>query len=242
MPDKRVHRGPHPADEKLFAPKAIGDLRLAVGDFSLLLTRGYAHKSALKLVGDRFSLTDRQRLAVMRSACSDQQHASRRQRRLEPQNLAGESIAVDGYNVLITIEAAMSGGFVFKDRGGCCRDLASIHGTYRKVTETIPAVQLIGDFLQKIDAGKTLWLLDSPVSNSGRLKALIGELAEKNGWNWEIELVLSPDAELKRTDLVVASSDSVVLDACGSWVNLATEIIGKKLPSARVIDLTASGG
>ena len=225
----------------MFAPEAIGDLRLAVGDFSLLLTRGYAQKSALKLVGDRFSLTDRQRLAVMRSACSDQQRASRRQRRLELQYLAGESIAVDGYNVLITIEAAMSGGFVFKGRDGCCRDLASIHGTYRKVTETIPAVQLIGEFLEKTDAGRTLWLLDSPVSNSGRLKTLIDQVAEKNGWSWEIELVLSPDAMLKKTDLVVASGDSVVLDECGSWVDLATEIIGKKLRSARVIDLTASG-
>jgi len=242
MPDKRVHRGPHPADEKLFAPEAIGDLRLAVADFSLLLTKGYAQKSSLKLVGDRFSLTERQRLAVMRSACSDQKLACRRQRRVMTENLAGQSVAVDGYNVLITIEAAMSGGYVFKGRDGCCRDLASIHGTYRKVTETIPAVQLIGEFLQKIDAGKTLWLLDSPVSNSGRLKTLIGELAEKNGWNWEIELVLSPDAELKKTDLFVASSDSVVLDKCKSWVNLATEIIERKLPSARVIDLAEAGG
>ena len=226
----------------MFAPKAIGDLRLAVADYSLLLTKGYGQKGALKLVGDRFSLAERQRLAVMRSACSDEQLASRRQRCAETQNLAGESIAVDGYNVLITIEAAMSGGVIFKGRDGCCRDLASIHGTYRKVTETIPAVQLIGEFLQKIDADKTLWLLDSPVSNSGRLKTLIGELAEKNGWNWEIELVLSPDAELKKTDLVVASSDSVVLDKCKSWVNLATEIIGKKLPSARVIDLAEASG
>ena len=43
-----------------------------MADFSWLLTRGYAEKGALKLVGDRFSLTERQRLAVMRSACSDQ--------------------------------------------------------------------------------------------------------------------------------------------------------------------------
>jgi hypothetical protein len=47
-----------------------------------------------------------------------------------------------------------------------------------------------------------------------------------------------PDAELKKTDLVVASSDSVVLDTCSSWVNLATQIIREKLSSARVIDLT----
>ncbi len=238
MPDKRTHRGPHPADEKLFAAGAISNLQTAVADFSLLLTRGYAEKGALKLVGDRFSLTERQRLAIMRSACSDQQLASRSQRCIALENLAGQSIAIDGYNVLITVEAAMSGGVIFKGRDGCFRDLASIHGTYRKVTETIPAVELIGDFIGEVGAGKALWLLDSPVSNSGRLKTLIGELAHKNNWDWEVELLLSPDAELKKTDLIVASSDSVVLDDCRSWVNLATEIIKKKLRSAKVIDLS----
>ncbi len=238
MPDKRTHRGPHPADEKLFATDAISNLRTAIADFSLLLTRGYAEKGALKLVGDKFSLTERQRLAIMRSACSDQQLASRSQRCILLENLAGQSIAIDGYNVLITVEAAMSGGVIFKGRDGCFRDLASIHGTYRKVTETIPAVELIGGFLREVGADKVLWLLDSPVSNSGRLKTLIGELARNNNWDWEIELLLSPDSELKKTNLIVASSDSVVLDGCRSWVNLATEIIKKKLPSAKVIDLS----
>jgi len=238
MPDKRTHRGPHPADEKLFAPAAISSLRSALADYSLLLTKGYAEKSALKLVCDKFSLTQRQRLAVMRSACSDRQLALRSEHRIEAKNLAGQSVAVDGYNVLITVEAAMSGGVIFAGRDGCFRDLASIHGTYRKVTETIPALQLIGEFLKEAGVTKALWLLDSPVSNSGRLKTLIGELADQNNWDWEVELVLSPDAELKKTDLVVASSDSVILDACKSWVNLAAEIITQKLPFATVIDLS----
>lgn len=238
MPDRRTHRGPHPADEKLFAPDALADLRLALADFSLLRTKGYAEKSALKLVGDRFSLTQRQRLAVMRSACSDQQLASRSNRRVELKDLAGQSIAIDGYNLLITIEAAMSGGVIFKGRDGCYRDLASIHGTYRKVTETLPALKLIGEFLQETGVGKTLWLLDSPVSNSGRLKALIGDLARRNNWNWNIELLISPDAELKKSKLIVASSDSVVLDDCKKWANLAAEIIIRKCPSAILIDFS----
>ena len=235
MPDKRSHRGPHPADDKLFAAGEISNLLGAIADFSLLLTKGYAEKSALKLVGDRFSLTERQ------SACSDDQLASRKHRRIELENLTDKSIAVDGYNVLITIEAAMSGGVILKGRDGCFRDLASVHGTYRKVTETIPAVELIGRFLQEAGAAKALWLLDSPVSNSGRLKTLISELTRKNNWDWEVELILSPDAELKKTDLIVATSDSIVLDDCGCWVNLAKEIIKNKLSSANVIDLSGVG-
>lgn len=240
MPDKRIHRGPHPSDAKLFAPAAVADLQIALGDFSLLLTKGYAEKSALKLVGDRFSLTERQRMAIMRSACSDQQLLSRGQRCVKLKKLAGERLAIDGYNLLITIEAAMSSAVLFKGRDGCIRDLASIHGTYRKVTETIPAVELIGGFLEDSGIARALWLLDSPVSNSGRLKKLIGELALENNWDWEIELLTSPDAELIKSDVVVVSSDSVVLDNCKRWVNLATEIIKEKLASVRVIDLYPS--
>ena len=238
MPDKRTHRGPHPADAKLFAAEAIVDLRLALADFSLLLTKGYADRSALKLVGDRFSLTQRQRLAIMRSACSDQKLASRKEREVNITHLAGQPIAIDGYNALITIEAAMSGGIIFRGRDGCFRDLASIHGTYRRVTETIPAVQLIGEFLKEIGVTEALWLLDSPVSNSGRLKTLIGELAQKNGWNWQIRLSLSPDAELIKADQIIASTDSVILDACKRWANLTTEIIIRKLASARLVYLS----
>lgn len=238
MPDKRTHRGPHPADAKLFAPEAVSDLRTALADFSMLLTKDYAEKSALKLVGDKFSLTERQRLAVMRSACSDQELISREQRCVPTEALAGQRLAIDGYNVLITVEAAMSGAVIFKGRDGCFRDLASIHGTYRKVTETIPAVQLIGGFLSRLGAASVLWLLDSPVSNSGRLKTLIGKMASETDWNWEIQLLPSPDAELIRTEAVVASSDSVVLDGCKRWVNLSREIIEQKLPETYLVDLS----
>ncbi|MGD0078554.1 MAG: DUF434 domain-containing protein [Sedimentisphaerales bacterium] len=239
MPDTRNHRGQNPADAELFAPGKIPGLRLAVADYSLLLTKGYAETSALKLVGDRFGLTQRQRLAVMRSSCSDQNLANRKTRQLDINTIAGQPIAIDGYNLLITIEAAISGGLIFIGRDGCCRDLASIHGTYRKVTETIPAIKLIGNFLHQAGITRVLWLLDSPVSNSGRLKTLIRELAEKNNWQWQIELVTSPDAVLIKGDTIVASSDSIILDGCSKWANLAGEIIKTRIPDAKIIDLTA---
>jgi len=267
VPDTREHRGPHPDDAELFAPAVLPRLRQALADFSMLLTKGYADKSSLKLVGDRFNLTQRQRLAVMRAACSDQQLQSRRARQVPIESLASQPLAIDGYNLLITVEAALSGGLIFQGRDGCFRDLASIHGTYRKVEETIPAIQLIGHFLTEIGTGQPrgegvppllrgsnpvptsaagtrdtalpqiLWLLDSPVSNSGRLKTLLGQLARDHGWPWQIRLTISPDAELSRIDTTVVSTDSVILDACPRWTNLAAEIISRQLPAATVIDL-----
>lgn len=261
MPDKREHRGPHPSDATLFAADKAPALREALADFSLLLSKGYADKSALKLVGDRFGLTQRQRLAVMRSACSDAQRQSRLSRRVEIDALSGRMLAIDGYNLLITIEAALSGGLIFRGRDGCFRDLASIHGTYRKVEETIPALTLIGAFLADLGIAEALWLLDSPVSNSGRLKTLIEELAQDHRWPWTVRLSLNPDAELRgqftvdsspfpaRRQLatenrqlppIVVTTDSVVLDACGQWTNLAAEIITRRLPDAALIDLARS--
>ena len=238
MPDKRIHRGPNPRDAKLFAAGVISELRAATADFSLLLTKGYAEKSALKLVGDRFSLTERQRAAVKRNACSELQLACRKKTEVKIAEIAGQRVVIDGYNVLITIEAAMAGAVIFKSRDGCFKDLASVHGTYRRVTETIPALQLIGRFLKENGAAHALWLLDSPVSNSGRLKILIGKLAEQTSWDWNVELVANPDAELIKTDFIVATSDGAVLDKCKRWVNLAAAIIKQKLRSAKVIDLS----
>jgi hypothetical protein len=99
-------------------------------------------------------------------------------------------------------------------------------------------VRLIGKFLEDIGITDCLWLLDSPVSNSGRLKTLIGELARKIGWNWEVELLTSPDSKLIKSDRIVASSDSIVLDGCKRWINLARAIIKKKIANAKVIDLS----
>jgi hypothetical protein len=238
MPDKRTHRGPHPQDKKLFSTKTVQILQTALQDYSLLLTKGYAEKSSLKLVGDKFSLTERQRLAIMRSACSDHQLVARKQHQVQLDNLSGQQLAIDGYNLLITIEAAMSRGLIFKGRDGCFRDLASIHGTYRKVTETIPALQLIGKFLQTHNIPHALWLLDSPVSNSGRLKTLMEQLADENNWGWEIQLETNPDAVLIKTGLTVVSSDSVILDGCIKWLNLAKDLVETKLSQTSIVDLS----
>lgn len=232
-----MHRGPHPEDAKLFAEENCPRLREAVCDLSWLLTRGYAGESSLKLVGDRYDLARRQRIAVARSSCSDQSLASRARRKTELAELAGQSLEIDGYNVLITIEAALAGGVILRGRDGCYRDLASVHGTFRRVEETFPAIELIGSFLAELRVGSCVWRLDSPVSNSGQLKGYLLEIAEKSGWNWSVALSNNPDQQLIASQAIVASADSVVLDRCGRWANLTVPLVCEKIPAARIINL-----
>lgn len=233
MPDMRKHRGANPQDSKLFSSENIPLLRHAAADYSLLLTKDYPQTASLKLVGDKYELTDRQRLALMRSCCTDSQLAGRLARQIRAEELAGEDILIDGYNLLITVEAAMSGAFVFIGRDGCFRDLAGLHGTYRKVTETVPAVNLIHNCLKKIKPDEVVWLLDRPVSNSGRLKKIIESETGR-----EVILVDNPDTELKKSEKIAASSDSIVLDNCKRWFNLAAYgIAGNQLP-AKIVDLS----
>ena len=239
MPDKRRHRGPHPLDARLFAPDQIDALRKAVADFSWLLERGYAAKSALQLVGNRFSLHERQRLAVLRSSCGESARRDRLSREVKVKNWCGQTLQLDGYNVLMTVEAALGGGVMLRGRDSCLRDMAALHGNFRSVEETAGAANLIGEFLHQHEVSRAIWWLDSPVSNSGRLKGLLLEIAANRGWNWEVHLAFDADAALKKLDdnSIVVSADSVVLDNVGAWANLAGAIIEAQIKAAWLVDL-----
>jgi hypothetical protein len=236
MPDKRIHRGPNPLDHALFCAERLPALRAATGDLSWLLSRGYAITSALKLVGDRHRLAQRQRIAVARAACSDDALARRRERQVPVERLAGRPLWIDGYNLLTTVEAALAGGVVLKARDGTFRDMASVHGTFRKVRETIPAIELVARILAQHRAASCVWYLDSPVSNSGRLKRTLLDAAAGANWPWTVELVPDPDALLSATDELVATADSAILDRCAGWVNLAAEITETFVARAWLVD------
>ncbi len=237
MPDARKHRGPDHADRTLFAEGRMPRLRAAVEELSWLAGRGYAESSALKLVGDRHQLKRRQRDAVRRAACAQPCLESRASRLLAADGLAGRSLRIDGFNVIITVEAALSGAAVFRCKDGCLRDIASVHGSYRQVEETLRAVTLVGDTMAEKGVRGATWLLDSPVSNSGRLRNLIRSVATNRQWAWEVFLVKDPDKALLEPGDPVASSDAPVLDRCDKWVDLARLVVDDHVPGAWTLDL-----
>lgn len=232
------HRGMHPKDRRRFAPEVLPRLRRAVAELSWLLTRGYSEASALKLVGDRHALTARQRKAVMRCSCSDQQRQTRAEGRVPPEGVAGGAVFVDGFNQLIILESALGGGVLLRGRDRCLRDLASIHGSYRRVGETRRALTIMGEALAELAPATVHVLLDSPVSNSGRLKVTMAEIAEERGWSWEITLHRNPDRELAQCAGLVVSSDGWILDNCRrGHLDLLGQVVPARVPEAYLLDL-----
>jgi hypothetical protein len=212
-------------------------LREAATDYCWLLNRGYPPVATLSLVGNRFRLDQRQRMAVARFACTDAQREDRVARQLAVAVMRGRALLLDGFNVLTTVEAALAGAVVLVGRDGTFRDLAGMHGTYRKVEETTPALELIGRTLAEWGVGPCRWWLDSPVSNSGRLKAAMLASAHAHDWPWTVELANNPDAVLKQSAEPIATADSVILDECGAWVNVAREVVERCVTGTWVVEI-----
>ncbi len=230
VPDTRRHRGPHPQDADLFSEEVQVTLRHAVRDLSWLRTHGYAEPSAVKLVGDRYQLRARQRVAVGRCACPDQAMAQREARRMKPQALGGMVLELDGLNVLTTIEVALAGGVLLLGRDGCMRDMASFHGNYRLVRETERAVEIVLDTLDWMRLSEARIYIDQPVSNSGRLAGTIRTIAKARPAKVEAIVSKRVDELLKTSSGVVATADSAILDACGPWVNFARIAVERHRP------------
>jgi hypothetical protein len=213
-------------------------LRAAVADLSHLLGRGYAEIAALELVGNRHQLTVRQRMAVRRCACTDAQRSGRMARCVGPERWRGAALAVDGFNVLTTVEVALAGGVLLRARDSCVRDIASMHGSFRRVDETEPALQHLADVLIAARPTSVLWILDRPVGNSGRLAQRIRDVAATRELAWTVELHDRADAALRSAPVLVATADSAILDAIGPWIDLASVAIAR-LAAAPIVDLAS---
>lgn len=192
-----------------------------MADLSWLRTRGYAERSAIKLVGDRYQLRQRQRVAVGRCACTDGAKAARATRQLHAADVAGQMLIIDGLNVVTTIEVALAGGVLLVGRDGCLRDMASFHGSYRLVQETERAVQILVGLVASMGPGEAVMYIDRPVSNSGRLAELVRREAASQRSNLRALTSERVDETLKHSAAIVATADSAVLDACKRWVCLA---------------------
>lgn len=210
-------RGYVPKDEKNFSPAALETMKKASRHVCYLLDEGYDLKQATTFIGNHFSLSERQRLAIVRSVASRIQLQNRKEK--EKNSLDGAEVWIDGFNTVITLEVMFSGSLLFACMDGTIRDLAALRGTYKIIPETEHAVRTLLDMLKEMKVSSAHILLDEPVSNSGRLKTLIAEVGEGCPFDLDIQILKAVDSTLWGKENVI-TSDSIILDHCINWFNL----------------------
>ncbi|PIF30658.1 hypothetical protein CLU81_1103 [Flavobacterium sp. 9] len=220
------NRGKEASDDVLFGTLKMQEkLKEAVADMHYFLSRGYGEKATLVLVGNRYRLNSRQQQAVRGMSASKSQIENRKSKEIE--NLAEKEIIIDGFNVLILLESILSNAYVFKGLDGFVRDLSSVYGTYKKVQQTSQAIEIIADFFIKEKIKKIQWVFDKPVSNSGKLKQMIEEMATLNNYNWKVDLVNNPDKIIAESNLIAITSDAWILDNSQVNFNLIKYVLAQ---------------
>lgn len=235
------NRGAHPEDEAQFAVSQLPTLRAAVHNLAWLRSRGYGDASSVKMVGDRYPLKRRERDAVARSACSDAERAHRLVRRRESAGLAGKWIDVDGFNVVISTEGLLGGAYLFLGCDRAYRDVDPVRGTYRIVEETEAAIRAVRTAMQKRGVRGLTWWLDAHVSNVGRIKTRLSDLAPET-IGWEIRVQESVDDALAESDRIVATSDSGILDRVAAWCSIEQAVSSDRVDGGPIRDLRPRQG
>jgi hypothetical protein len=229
-------RGFVPADEKEFNLESQAILHKAQQDLLYLMERGFPIKGASTFVGNHYMLSDRQRLAIVRASAQNS-ILEMRKSKLLPKKAIGKKVAIDGLNIVITLEVALSKSTLIRCMDGVIRDLAGLRGTYRILDKTEDAIRMIGDKLEALKIEEAVFYLDSPVSNTGRLKQKILEKLSDYPFLVTVELVNNPDVILESLENVI-TGDAIILNKCRSWINLVAEIIDEKIQDLECVDLS----
>ena len=212
-------------------------LQDAAIDFHYLLNRGFPRKTSLELVGNRYRLSFDQRHILHRGIFSNSDAKARKGKRVSLQSLRNRKVAIDGHNVLITVEAALAGRPLVSSNDGFIRDISGLSGNFRKTKLTDEAIPLILDVLKRARPLYSLFLFDAPISKSGLLAYEVREHLKKKGLPGEALAIKVPEKVLFEFSGIIATSDTAIIDRSEAVFDLAGFIIKTRIRAGSLVTL-----
>jgi hypothetical protein len=218
------------------------NLQRAAEDFRYLLNRDYSRKASLELVGNHYQLTADHRHLLHRGVFADLEARSRRKKKVSTKDLLHRDLAIDGHNVLITIEAGLLGRPLILGDDGFIRDISGLSGSFKKTETTDKAIRFIIHALKNMKPRQTLFLFDAPISRSGKLAQEVRRQLREENLSGEALAVKVPEKFLIGFQGVIASSDTAILDQSKKLLDLAGHILGEKTKLESLVQLERKGG
>ena len=161
--------------------------------------------------------------------------ASRKNKRISVGELGGRTVAIDGYNVLITVESLIVGAPVYLCDDGFLRDTRGIFRRYRSSDQTILALREILSILKGSGVGRAEFLLDQQISRSGELAAKIRDMMVEHDVPGSAKTAKDVDRRLKLANCPVATGDGAIIDLASEVVDLPAEVAKRRRVEAIVI-------
>ena len=183
----------------------------AYRDLKYLLNRGYRKSYALDFVANHYRLSLEERHLLARCVFPDSWIEDVKQKLLSPRELRGKTLAIDGFNVLITLESLLDGKAILCE-DSLVRDL-KYQGKYRLNERTQGLIESVVELLNDLGVERALFFYGKNVPKSGLVKGLTEKALEEWKVRGEARLVKSPDFELKRFELVASADVGIVVQA-----------------------------
>jgi hypothetical protein len=200
----------------------------ACATYKYLLEKGYPEKATLKLVGDRHRLTRMERNCIFRGVVRATVAESRRAKLIAEEEAADQTVSIDWYNVLITVESHLKGFPLFIAEDGVIRDASATHGSYRHTAVTDRAIQEIVRAITALRPSRIEAYLDAPIAFSGLMAEILRERLRDMPCSSEVSLARSADFPLKSARGIVATSDSAILDSAPRVLDLARCVLSRR--------------
>lgn len=194
----------------------------AVFDYIYLLNRQYPENESIKLVGNRYRLTKKQRHMLYRGLAPNYLCKTRKEKRIgnpqhegnEGQGLKDGILYIDGYNVLFTVMNYLLGKTLFIANDGLLRDTGESYGKIENINMFIKAAGLVTGYLNAHGMTPYIIYLDQKVTGNDHHVAILENQEDRQHPGNLVITSTDPDQQLKeKASGIIVTSDSEIVDA-----------------------------
>jgi hypothetical protein len=173
-------------------------------------------------VCNHYQLTQENRHFLARTTFSDEEAAAIQAKKVSIDTIHQKDLAVDGYNVLITVEALLKGEAVICD-DLVVRDTQGVFGKYTITDKTHIALTRISEVIDMYHPKSVTFYFDQQVSHSGDLCSIV-----RNSFSYSCKTHNHVDKVLATRNIITATSDSVLIRKLQHFVDIPFEIFMSK--------------
>ncbi|OYT54583.1 MAG: hypothetical protein B6U72_02155 [Candidatus Altiarchaeales archaeon ex4484_2] len=196
----------------------------AAEDMKYLLDRGYNRDTSLNLAVNRYHLDMQERNYLRRYVFSENEIRVHKSKLIPVREINGEKIVVDGFNVLITVDAVLKEKNLVESMDCILRDTSMVFSNYRFDSDTKKALDRLMTLFTEYSPENVFFVFDSQISRSGELAAYVREEMNDAGISGDASTAKSADRKIIGLNHITASSDSHIIESVDWIVDLSKAI------------------